>query len=84
MFLEIQHDVVHTESSVICIKLNTAKFAVSNCLFLRFVYNIIGIASLLWAGWSWDQIPVRARFSTPIQTSPGAHPASYTEVLISP
>ena len=27
---------------------------------------------------SGDRIPVRARFSAPIQTGPGAHPASYT------
>ena len=43
-----------------------------------------------WAGWlsrysdwlragrSGDRIPVRARFSLPVQTGPGAHPASYT------
>ena len=32
----------------------------------------------LQAGRSGDQIPVEARFPTPIQTGPGAHPASYT------
>ena len=44
----------------------------------------------VWAGWrsrysdwlrsgrSGDRIPVRARFSTPVQTGPGAHPASCT------
>ena len=43
-----------------------------------------------WAGWlsqysdwlqagrSWDRIPVVARFSAPVQTGPGAHPASCT------
>ena len=30
------------------------------------------------AGWSGDRIPVGARFSTPIQTGPGARSASYT------
>jgi hypothetical protein len=30
------------------------------------------------AGQSEDEIPVRARFSAPVQTGPGAHPASYT------
>ena len=34
----------------------------------------VGIAT----GRSGDQIPVWARFSAPIQTGPGAHPASYT------
>jgi hypothetical protein len=37
------------------------------------------IADSLWAGWSRDQILVGARFSAPIQTGPGAHPASYTK-----
>jgi hypothetical protein len=32
----------------------------------------------LWAGRSWDEIQIGARFSTPIQTSPGAHPVPYT------
>jgi len=27
---------------------------------------------------SGDRIPVETRFSTPVQTGPGAHPASYT------
>ena len=31
-------------------------------------------------GRSGDRIPVGARFSAPVQTSPGAHPASYTTV----
>jgi len=30
------------------------------------------------AGGSGDRIPVEARFSAPLQTGPGAHPASYT------
>jgi hypothetical protein len=33
---------------------------------------------------SGDRIPVGSRFSTPVQTSSEAHPASYTGVLISP
>jgi len=32
----------------------------------------------LWARRSADWIPVWARFSAPLQTGPGAHPASYT------
>jgi hypothetical protein len=35
-------------------------------------------SDLLWAGLSGDQIPVRVRFPTPVQTGPGAHPASHS------
>jgi hypothetical protein len=35
------------------------------------------------AGRSWDRIPVGARFSAPLQTGPGAHPASYRMGTIS-
>jgi hypothetical protein len=37
-------------------------------------------SDLLWAGQSWDRIPEGAKFSTPLQTGPWAHPASYTVV----
>ena len=30
------------------------------------------------AGKSWDRIPVRTRFSAPVQTGPGDNPVSYT------
>jgi hypothetical protein len=33
-------------------------------------------SSWLWAGRTGDRIPVGARFSAPVQTGPGAHPAS--------
>ena len=36
------------------------------------------IAQSLRAGRSGDRIPVGARFFAPVQTGPGAHPASYT------
>ena len=35
-------------------------------------------SDLLRPGRSRDRIPVGARFSVPVQTDPGAHPASYT------
>jgi hypothetical protein len=35
-------------------------------------------SDLLQAGRSGDRVPVGARFFTPIQMAPGAHPASYT------
>jgi hypothetical protein len=38
----------------------------------------VGIATELRAGRSGDQIPVGARFFAPVQTGPGAQPASYT------
>ena len=38
----------------------------------------VGIATEPSAGQSGDIIPVGVRFSAPVQTDPGAHPASYT------
>jgi hypothetical protein len=38
---------------------------------------------LLWAGRSGDRIPVGTRFSAPVQTGPGAYPASYTVGTVS-
>ena len=38
----------------------------------------VGIATELRAGRFGDRIPVEARFSAPVQTGPGAHPASCT------
>jgi len=35
-------------------------------------------SGLLWDRRSGDRIPDLAIFSTPVQTDPGAHPASYT------
>ena len=41
-------------------------------------FFLIHLTDSLWAGRSGDRIPVGARFSAPVQTGPGAHPASYT------
>ena len=38
----------------------------------------MGYSDWLRAGRSGDRIPTEARFSTPVQTGPGAHPASCT------
>ena len=38
----------------------------------------VGTATELRAGWIRDRIRVEARFSAPVQTGPGAHPASCT------
>ena len=40
-------------------------------------------ALLLRAGWSGDRLPVGARFSAPVQTGPGAHPAYCTVGTVS-
>jgi hypothetical protein len=40
--------------------------------------NVDGIATTLRVGRFGVPIPVRARFSAPVQTGPVAHPASYT------
>jgi hypothetical protein len=39
------------------------------------------VTDSLGAGRSGDQISVGARFSTPVQTGPGDHPASYTRTM---
>jgi len=39
--------------------------------------SVVGIATGR-TGLSGDQIPVEAKFSAPVQTGPGAHPASCT------
>ena len=44
---------------------------------------VVGRVAIQYSDWlrtgrSGDRIPVEARFSTPVQTGPGAHPASCT------
>ena len=60
---------------------SASRILISYHLILR-IYrdrdSSVGIADSLQAGRSQDRIPVVARFSAPIQTGPGAHPASYT------
>jgi hypothetical protein len=50
------------------------------CLFFCKVQflNVGRYSGSLRAGRSWDRIPVEARFSSPVQNSPGAHLDSYT------
>jgi hypothetical protein len=40
--------------------------------------SLVGIATRYGQDGTGDRIPVGARFSPPVQTGPGAHPASYT------
>jgi len=48
-------------------------------IILRIPINMVGLDSdSLRAGQSGDRITLGARFSAPVQTGPGAHPASYT------
>jgi hypothetical protein len=56
--------------------------------FLCYLYeggpgSSVGIATELRAGRTGDRIPVDARFSTPVQTGRGAHPASCTMGTVS-
>jgi len=51
----------------------TTLFCVQTCTQERSQYS-----DSLRAGRSGDRIPVEARFSAPVHTGPGAHPASYT------
>jgi hypothetical protein len=40
--------------------------------------SLLNVYTTEGAGRSGDRIPVEAKFSAPVQTGPGAHPASYT------
>ena len=46
------------------------------CCLRRF--SSVGIATRYGAGRSGDRIPLAVTFSAPVQTGPGAYPASYT------
>ena len=57
------------------------RFKNDQLLIYKIIHNIMqaGLAqSEQRAGRSGDRIPVEARFSAPVQTGPGAHPASCT------
>jgi hypothetical protein len=45
------------------------------CIYIYGPGSSVGIATELRAGRIGDRIPVEARFSTPVQSGPGAHPA---------
>jgi hypothetical protein len=54
----------------LCTELNAA-------IYIKGVWDsVVGMA----AGRPGDRIPLGARFSAPVQTGPGAHPASFTVV----
>ena len=46
--------------------------------YIRGLGSVVGLATGYGQDGAWDLIPVGARFSAPVQTCPGAHPASYT------
>jgi len=53
----------------------------SNAVYIKFLLIIFKVgrySDSLQAGQTGDRIPVRAKFCAPIQTGPGAYPASYT------
>ena len=54
------------------------KMSVYYTPYLKGRDSSVGIATRYGLDGPGDRIPVGARFSAPVQTGPGAHPASYT------
>ena len=71
-------DVCSLWQIVFCNDCETSLVYSANCLHSMGRDGLVGIATTLRAGRSRDRIPVGARFSAPVQTGPGAHPASCT------
>jgi len=67
---------LHNQIKVSGVRVFVTLFFLSPCL--KVGTEIVGIATTLRAGRSGDWIPMGARFSTPVQTGPVAHPDSYT------
>jgi len=57
--------------------LRSSKKPMPNISKICFLYMVRKYSDWIGAGRSGDRIPVGSRFSVPVQTDPGAHPASY-------
>ena len=63
---------------IISLNLYDPAFVWFPCYSVLVGWKISQHIDLLRAGWSRDQIPVRVKFSTPVETGPGSHLASCT------
>ena len=82
----VQHPLCHYDlfSHIMCLQKAISKrtfpcFSAASDT-LRGRNSSVGIATRYGLHGGGDRIPVRARFSAPVQTGPGTHPASYTAV----
>jgi predicted aminopeptidase len=68
-----------TCNSEIYSKINAWPQVCNSNLYLQTINTFLKLYKLVSTGWTArDRIPVGARFSAPVQISPGAHPASCT------
>jgi hypothetical protein len=68
----------HTSSLIKDFDVRHPRVLIKSQLWQRYSQNASQYSNWLRAGLSGDRILVGARFSVPVQTSPGANPASHT------
>ena len=75
----LEHNPQYSNWNVSC-----ARYVLGQCIQQNIQFHYIRkhnrYSDVLRAGRSGNRIPVQARYSAPVQTGPGAHPASWVAV----